>query len=279
MPDLTPRQIVAELDRDIVGQAEAKRAVAIALRNQDIATQAGLPDDLRAQAVMPKNILLIGPTGVGKTEIARRLAKLVGAPFVKVEATKYTEVGYYGRDVESLVQETSSKSILRARSAREPRESRLDRPGADRSPIARPPPAESAPARRRTGPRPIRTRKRRASKPVSREDEGRLDAAGEMERSGGRGHRARPFRPAPSRSWAAANMEQMEMDLQGMFEKIMPKAPQTRTMKVAEARPILLAQESEALLDPGEDPLHRRHARRGDRDHLPRPDLQDRRRR
>ena len=102
MSELTPRQIVAELDRDIVGQDEAKRAVAIALRNRWRRRQ--LPDELRSQ-VMPKNILLIGPTGVGKTEIARRLAKLVGAPFVKVEATKYTEVGYYGRDVESLVRD------------------------------------------------------------------------------------------------------------------------------------------------------------------------------
>src|SRR3954471_15941234 len=92
VPDLTPREIVAELDRDIVGQADAKRAVAIALRNRWRRRQ--LPDDLRAQ-VTPKNIMLIGPTGVGKTEIARRLAKLVGAPFVKVEATKFTEVGYY----------------------------------------------------------------------------------------------------------------------------------------------------------------------------------------
>src|SRR3954447_22617422 len=90
--DLTPREIVAELDRDIVGQDDAKRAVAIALRNRWRRRQ--LPEDLRAQ-VTPKNILLIGPTGVGKTEIARRLAKLVGAPFVKVEATKFTEVGYY----------------------------------------------------------------------------------------------------------------------------------------------------------------------------------------
>src|ERR1700744_2663551 len=108
MTDLSPREIVSELDRDIVGQAEAKRAVAIALRNRWRRKQ--LPDDLRAQ-VMPKNILLIGPTGVGKTEIARRLAKLVGAPFVKVEATKFTEVGYYGRDVESLVRGLVEASI------------------------------------------------------------------------------------------------------------------------------------------------------------------------
>src|SRR5260370_15431401 len=113
MPDLTPRQIVAELDRDIIGQAEAKRSVAIALRNRWRRKQ--LPDDLQAQ-VMPKNILLIGPTGVGKTEIARRLARLVGAPFVKVEATKYTEVGYYGRDVESLVRDLVEAAIALVRS-------------------------------------------------------------------------------------------------------------------------------------------------------------------
>ena len=102
MRDLTPRQIVAELDRHIVGQDDAKRAVAIAMRNRWRRQQ--LPDDMRAE-VAPKNILMIGPTGVGKTEIARRLAKLTGAPFIKVEATKYTEVGYYGRDVESMIRE------------------------------------------------------------------------------------------------------------------------------------------------------------------------------
>jgi ATP-dependent HslUV protease ATP-binding subunit HslU len=106
--DLTPREIVAELDRDIVGQADAKKAVAIALRNRWRRRQ--LPEELRAQ-VTPKNIMLIGPTGVGKTEIARRLAQLVGAPFVKVEATKYTEVGYYGRDVESLIRDLVEASI------------------------------------------------------------------------------------------------------------------------------------------------------------------------
>jgi ATP-dependent HslUV protease ATP-binding subunit HslU len=100
--DLTPREIVAELDRYIVGQNDAKRAVAIAIRNRW--RRQHLPEELR-QEVSPKNILMIGPTGVGKTEIARRLAKLTGAPFIKVEATKYTEVGYYGRDVESMVRE------------------------------------------------------------------------------------------------------------------------------------------------------------------------------
>jgi ATP-dependent HslUV protease ATP-binding subunit HslU len=105
---LTPRQIVEALDKYIVGQAKAKRAVAIALRNRYRRTR--VRDDLRDE-IVPKNILMIGPTGVGKTEIARRLASLVGAPFVKVEATKYTEVGYVGRDVESMVRDLVEASI------------------------------------------------------------------------------------------------------------------------------------------------------------------------
>ena len=112
--ELTPRQTVAELDRDIVGQKDAKRAVAIALRNRWRRRQ--LAEDLRKQ-VTPKNIMLIGPTGVGKTEIARRLAILVGAPFVKAEATKYTEVGYVGRDVEGLIRDLVEAAIVLVRNA------------------------------------------------------------------------------------------------------------------------------------------------------------------
>lgn len=108
MSDLTPRQIVSELDRYIIGQDEAKKSVAIALRNRY--RRSKLPKDMQAE-ITPKNIILIGPTGVGKTEIARRLAKLVDAPFVKVEATKFTEVGYVGRDVESMVRDLVSTSI------------------------------------------------------------------------------------------------------------------------------------------------------------------------
>src|SRR5438034_3547636 len=109
---LTPKQIVAELDKYIVGQADAKRAVAVAVRNRWRRQQ--LPEAMR-QDVAPKNILMIGPTGVGKTEIARRLAGLVNAPFIKVEATKYTEVGYHGRDVETMIRELLDSSIALVR--------------------------------------------------------------------------------------------------------------------------------------------------------------------
>ena len=105
---MTPREIVAELDKYIVGQAAAKRAVAVALRNR-VRRQKLKPEI--AEDVLPKNILMIGPTGVGKTEIARRLARLAGCPFVKVEASKYTEVGYVGRDVESMVRDLVETSI------------------------------------------------------------------------------------------------------------------------------------------------------------------------
>ncbi len=112
MAELTPRQIVRELDRYIVGQDEAKRAVAIALRNRYRRSKV---DDAMREEINPKNILMIGPTGVGKTEIARRLAKLVSAPFIKVEATKFTEVGYVGRDVESIVRDLVENAIRMVR--------------------------------------------------------------------------------------------------------------------------------------------------------------------
>src|SRR6201747_2539911 len=111
----TPREIVSELDRHIVGQHDAKRAVAIALRNRWRRQQLGA--DLR-QEVSPKNILMIGPTGVGKTEISRRLAKLAQAPFIKVEATKFTEVGYVGRDVEQMIRDLVEAGISLLRDKR-----------------------------------------------------------------------------------------------------------------------------------------------------------------
>ena len=108
MTEFSPREIVSELDRFIIGQKEAKRAVAVALRTRW--RRRKIPEDMRDE-VLPKNILMIGPTGVGKTEIARRLARLANAPFLKVEATKFTEVGYVGRDVDSIVRDLVEMAI------------------------------------------------------------------------------------------------------------------------------------------------------------------------
>src|SRR5574338_209880 len=116
LEEIPPRQIVAELDRYIVGQDAAKKAVAIAVRNRWRRSQA--PDEIRDE-ILPNNIIMIGPTGVGKTEIARRLARLAGAPFLKVEASKFTEVGYVGRDVESMIRELVDVSINMVRGERE----------------------------------------------------------------------------------------------------------------------------------------------------------------
>src|SRR4051794_39850014 len=150
LADLTPRQIAAELDRYIVGQADAKKAVAIALRNRWRRQRA--PESIREE-ISPNNIILIGPTGVGKTEIARRLAKLAGAPFIKIEASKFTEVGYVGRDVESMVRDLVESAIDMVRSERESEVEELahDRVDERLLDLLLPPPAtaekpESAPA-------------------------------------------------------------------------------------------------------------------------------------
>ena len=114
MTTMTPQEIVSELDRHIVGQAQAKRAVAIALRNRWRRQQ--VDEKLRSE-ITPKNILMIGPTGVGKTEIARRLAKLADAPFIKVEATKFTEVGYVGKDVDAIIRDLVDVAVKQTREA------------------------------------------------------------------------------------------------------------------------------------------------------------------
>src|SRR5205085_1676911 len=130
MTDFSPREIVSELDRFIIGQSDAKRAVAIALRNRWRRLQ--LDEKLREE-VLPKNILMIGPTGVGKTEISRRLARLAGAPFLKVEATKFTEVGYVGRDVEQIVRDLVEIAIAQTRERkRKDVEARAERAAEDR---------------------------------------------------------------------------------------------------------------------------------------------------
>src|SRR5206468_8312753 len=144
LADLTPRQIAAELDRYIIGQSDAKKAVAIALRNRWRRQRA--PEGIRDE-ISPNNIILIGPTGVGKTEIARRLAKLAGAPFIKVEASKFTEVGYVGRDVESMVRDLVESAIDMVRSERESEVEELahDRVDERLLDLLLPPPATVAP--------------------------------------------------------------------------------------------------------------------------------------
>ncbi|MFO0908941.1 MAG: ATP-dependent protease ATPase subunit HslU [Isosphaeraceae bacterium] len=245
MGELTPREIVAELDHDIVGQGDAKRAVAVALRNRWRRRQ--LSEELRRQ-VTPKNILLIGPTGVGKTEIARRLAQLVGAPFVKVEATKYTEVGYYGRDVESLVRDLVEAAITLVRTTERERVSaeaakRVDDRLLDLLLPPAPAPAnwhEGSPAGEQEA---AERRQRSRDKMRARLEAGELEDR-EIEIS------VPGKAAAPVSILGAANMEQMEMELQSMLEKFMPRNAQSRRLTVKDARPILLQQETEALIDP-----------------------------
>jgi ATP-dependent HslUV protease ATP-binding subunit HslU len=234
--DLTPRQIVQELDRYIVGQDAAKRAVAIAIRNRWRRQQ--LTPELRKD-VTPKNIIMIGPTGVGKTEIARRLAQLVGAPFLKIEATKYTEVGYHGRDVESMIRDLTEIAIGMVRQEqRELVETQAKERVNDRLlDLLLPRSASWDPENTEENERAQRSREKMKA---------RLEA-GELEE--------RPVeltieqKTVPMQVFTNLGMEQMDVDFQNMFERILPRQSQQRQITLREARRILLEQETEALID------------------------------
>ncbi len=236
--NLTPREVVKALDRYIIGQDDAKRAVAVAIRNRWRRQQ--LPEEMR-QEVAPKNIMMIGPTGVGKTEIARRLAKLTGAPFIKVEATKYTEVGYYGRDVESMIRELVENAIglvrererknVEGEAKRRTEERLLD--------MLAPPPVAFSSDEEDGGQSPEQYQRTRAKMHA-------MLVTGELDQ---RHVEITIEQKATPVVFSGMGMEQMDFDLQGMFEKIMPKHTSRRECTVAEARQIIFEQECETLLD------------------------------
>jgi ATP-dependent HslUV protease ATP-binding subunit HslU len=237
--DLTPKQIVAELDKHIVGQNAAKKAVAVAMRNRWRRQQ--LPAEMRKD-ITPKNIILIGPTGVGKTEIARRLAQLVGAPFIKVEATKFTEVGYVGRDVESMIRDLveiasglvrkTQKEQVKAKAEERVNERLLDLLVPPLKTTAWEPEAEKEEAEKRQ-----RTREKMRELLVGGELEERVVELSVEQKQ------------VPVQIFSSMGMENMDVDLQNMFDRIMPKNQAPRTLPVKDARKFLFEMESEALID------------------------------
>lgn len=246
--ELTPRQIVTELDRFVIGQKDAKRAVAIALRNRY--RRQKLSADLRDE-VTPKNILMIGPTGVGKTEIARRLAKLVGAPFVKVEATKFTEVGYVGRDVESMVRDLVEASV---RLVKEEKKDDVKEP-AERAATerlldalqgkAKATPTASNPFEALFG---GQTQQPESTTDTSKNDRAQLRRLLELGELEDRVIEVELEEKQTMDLFQGQGMEGLS-NLQDMLGQIVPKKRKRRKLTVREARPLLIAEEAENLLD------------------------------
>jgi ATP-dependent HslUV protease ATP-binding subunit HslU len=236
---MTPREIVSELDRYIIGQRNAKRAVAIALRNRWRRQQ--VPEELRDE-IAPKNILMIGPTGVGKTEIARRLARLAQAPFIKVEASKFTEVGYVGRDVESMVRDLAELAVnMIKQEAKERIEVKARAQAEERVlDLLLPPP----PARTGFG----SESEAGASAQSTREKMRRMLREGKLDDREVELEVAKPAMPFIE-VMAPQGMEEMENQLKEMFSNLMPKKTKKRRLKVPEALELLTQEEADKLVD------------------------------
>jgi len=241
LDELTPREIVAELDKHVVGQKAAKRAVAIALRNRQ--RRQKLPPDI-ADDIMPKNIIMIGPTGVGKTEIARRLAKLTNSPFLKVEASKFTEVGYVGRDVESMIRDLVEVAIEMVREERlEEVEDKAEMNAEERLlDVLLPPPPTSPPAQDSQLSLPGSESYQRSREKLRQQfREGKLDDRQvELDVR----ERAPQFGIISNQ-----NLEDMEMNLKDMLPNIFGSGSKKRKMKVGDAFDYLVQEEEGRLID------------------------------
>ena len=238
MSDTTPRHIVAELDKHIVGQHEAKRAVAIALRNRW--RRAQIPEPMRSE-ITPKNILMIGPTGVGKTEIARRLARLANAPFLKVEATKFTEVGYVGRDVESIIRDLADIAIKMEREeAMRHNRGRAEAAAEERIlDVLLPPPSSFDEDGRGAGPSSGTREKFRQKLRAGELDDREIEV--EVSQS-----------PMGVEIMAPPGMEDMTNQLQGLFKNLGANRSKRRKLRIKEARTVLVDEEAAKLVNEDE---------------------------